>query len=368
MARHTKEWNEGYQAAIEAIKKASENGQNGGQGGGLDGPWESPGGEPGGQGGQGGQGGIYTSGGYPGSKSGGSRTNPNDSSQGIVRPEDCSGQSNGIGDMPETPGGFLGKKDGDDLAKLEGYNKEGGDDRSVESDWKDSALREVKNMPNGSGWDALKRTIEGMYKVNTDWKKILHQVVGKAINVADTRRAYANKNILVSQDRIARTDKDKFDTMDYMIVFIDTSGSVTDKEVKLILAEVYSVALKKKPLKIYVMYCDTKIHHIDEYTNLRDLKKDATSTTRYGSGGTAFKPLWDILKEDKRFKRCKPDLIMIFTDGDDFSCRSGNDLTIERDKRTMNWLVWCIVDNPSVNLAKNESMTKIIHLSTNDIK
>lgn len=351
MARHTKEWNEGYQAAIEAIKKSMQGNNNGSGGSGEPGELDMP----------------VSPGGNQNNQQN-SRNSANDSSQGVVRPEDCSGQSSGIGDMPETPGGFFSKKDGDKLAEMEGYDKEGGDDRSVESDWKDSALREVKNMPNGLGWNELKRTIEGLYKVNTDWKKILHQVVGKAINSSDTRRAYANKNILVSQDRIARTDKDKFDTMDYMIVFIDTSGSVTDKEVKLILAEVYSMALKKKPLKIYVMYCDTKIHHIDEYTNLRDLKKDATSTTRYGSGGTAFKPLWDILKEDKRFKRCKPDLIMIFTDGDDFSCRNGYDLTIERDKRTMNWLVWCIVDNPSVNLAKNESMTKIIHLSTKDIK
>lgn len=366
MARKSKDWNEGYQAAIEAIKQAMQGGQNGsgGQGGQIIDSIPAPNG-----GGSGGQKNSQKQKEQSGNN--GSRTNPNDPAQGIVRPEDCNGQNSGIDDMPSTPGGFFGKDDGDDLAENEGYGKDGGSETNVENDWKESALREISKMnaEPGTGASRLKTTIEGIYKVQTDWKKILQQVVGRSINTADTRKAYANKNILVSQDRVARTDKDKYDTIDYMIVFIDTSGSMSNKQIKLILSEVYSMALKKKPIKIYVMYCDVTIQHIDEYTNLAQLKKDAISTTRHGSGGTAVEPLWDILKTDKRFSRCKPDLIMIFTDGGiENKYKRNDDITIERDKKTMNWLVWCILDNPSINLAKNDPMTKILHLSTNDIK
>ena len=83
-------------------------------------------------------------------------------------------------------------------------------------------------------------------KCKPDWKKALKYVVGKSINDAEKRQAYANKNILISQDRIARTDKDKFDNMDYMIAFIDSSGSMSDDQLKMVLSEVYSLALQKE--------------------------------------------------------------------------------------------------------------------------
>lgn len=377
MARHSKDWNAGYQDALEQLRKIAQ-GQGGGQGdqsqggagnNGLDIPQEAinkakqeygKGGQNSQQNNQQGQQG----------QGGNSRTNPNDSSQGIVRQEDCASNNGGVESTPSTPGGFFSKEDGDKLAKSEGYNQEGGSDSSVEQDWKEASMKAANQIPQrGEGWTKLKTTIEGLYKVQTDWKKILRSIVGRSINTADKRQAYANKNILVSQDRIARTDKDKYDTMDYMIVFIDTSGSMSNAQIKQILCEVYDMALKKKPLKIYVMYCDTKIQHIDEYRNLKDLKNDAIHTTRYGKGGTAVQPLWDILKTDRRFKVKHPDLIMIFTDGGiEHINLSTNKITINRDKKTMNWLVWCIMDNPSCDLANNDRLTKIVHLKTEDIR
>ena len=368
MARHTKEWNEGYQAAIEAIKKAMQNGGGSGNGssGDLPSDMTPPPVDSGGSGSNG-QSKKNQKGGQQ--NGGGSRTNPNDNSQGIVRPEDCECNNSGLEDTPGTAGGYFSKEVGDKLAKAEGYEKEGGSEDNVANDWKDSALKAAhKIAPQaGTGWSNLKATIEGLYKVSTDWKKVLKQVVGKSINYSDTRRAYANKNVLVSQDRIARTDKDKYDTMDYMIVFIDISGSISNHQIKMILSEVYSMALEMKPLKLYVIYCDTKIQHIDEYEDLNALKKDAIRTTRHGSGGTAVQPLWDLLRTDKRFKSVAPDLILIFTDGGIEHCRNNN-ITIRRDRRTMNWLCWCILDNPGCNLAQSESMTKILHLKTIDIK
>ena len=65
-------------------------------------------------------------------------------------------------------------------------------------------------------------------------KKALKYVVGRSINDSEKRQAYANKNILVSQDRIARTDKDKFDNMDYLLAVIDTSGSVNNHKLKIL--------------------------------------------------------------------------------------------------------------------------------------
>lgn len=387
MGRHSKEWNDGYQAAIDAIKKimkgdnsdVSDQSKSGGNESSdltmpsdvFDKAQQEGGQKQTGDGkdkqinpnSQSGQGSSSSS-----SSSGNSRTNSKDASQGIVRPEDCVSNNAGIKSTPGTAGGFFNKSEGDKLAQAEGYDKSGGGEDAVQRDWTDAALRESNKLPSdpGSVWGKFKSTIEGLYKVQTDWKKALKYVVGKSINDAEKRQAYANKNILISQDRIARTDKDKFDNMDYMIAFIDSSGSMSDEQLKMVLSEMYSLALQKKPVKLITVQCDTKIQEIKEYTSLKELKADAIHATVKGRGGTDVKPLWELLsgtieKDFKKRNKGNPDLVMIFTDG-------YVPAQYPRNKRLMNWLCWCILDNPAFNVKYNDSMTKIIHLKTDDIK
>lgn len=367
MGRHTKEWNEGYQAAIDAIKQALEGNQNSGNKGNgqpdtnnLPGDMVQPPVPGSGQGNSGKQQDKQSQ--NSNSNSGSSRTNTNDETQGIVRPEDCVSNNHGIENTPGTAGGFFEKSEGDKLAESEGYSKEGGSESSIENEWKDAALREANKLKSdpGTAWGKLKSTIEGLYKVSTDWKRDLKYVVGKSINDAEKRQAYANKNILAAQGRVARTDKDKFDNMDYMIAWIDSSGSMSDEQLKMVLSETYALAVAKKPVKLVVIQCDTKIQDIKEYKALSELKRDSIHATVKGRGGTDVKPLWDLLRTDRKFMKRRPDLIMIFTDGY---------LTqYKRDRTNMNWLCWCILDNPSFNLQNNDPMTKVIHLNSNDIK
>jgi hypothetical protein len=131
-------------------------------------------------------------------KSGNSRTSATDPNQGVVRPEDCACNNSGVEGMPDTAGGFFSKDDGDKIAQAEGYGKEGGSEAAVEQDWKETALKAANQITKpGDVWGKLKSTIEGLYKVQTDWKKALKYVVGRSINDSEKRQAYANKNILV---------------------------------------------------------------------------------------------------------------------------------------------------------------------------
>ena len=93
----------------------------------------------------------------------------------------------------------------------------------------------------------------------------------------------------------------------------------------------------------------------------KELKQSIVHATVKGRGGTDVKPLWDLLKTDPKFRKKRPDLIMIFTDG--YVPKQYN-----RDRTSMNWLCWCIIDNPSFTLQNNDQMTKVIHLKSNDIK
>jgi predicted metal-dependent peptidase len=348
MGRHSKEYNEGYQAAIEAIKQAME--KNGG--GDLsdqdldnmspDG-LESPNGSGKGQG---------------KGDDNNSRTSKSDENQGVVSHEDCIGPDS-LGGVPDTPGGMMSKSDGDKIAEKEGYGKEGGTDESVSKDWKETALKEEPKF-KGVGSGKMSDKLQGLYKTATDWKKELKKIVGQSISPDEKRQAYANKNILVSQDRIARTDKDKYDNIDYMMAWIDTSGSMTKEQMKLCLMEVYQTAIAKKPMKMVVIQCDTQIKDIKEYHDLRELKRDAQVGAIKGGGGTDFKACWDLLVNDPRYKRIPAELVMLFTDGE---CHQ-----YKRNPRTMRNLCWVILDNLSFKLQYKDMNTKCIHLNTASVK
>ncbi len=356
----SKDYQNGYDAAIEAIKqhlenmKNNSNSSNSGDGKELDDDMMSPAEATG----QGGSSGDKQSGGSgDGQKS---RTSKGDENQGVVRPEDCAGSlSSSLSGTPGTAGGMISSDVGEKLAKAEGYDPETGSDSAIEKDWADTAIKEAsKHKGNLPG--SLVSTINALYKVTTDWKKTLKKIIGLSISPDDKRQAYANKNVLVTQDRVARTDKDKYDNLDYMMVWVDSSGSMSDDQLRQCLSEAYAIALAKKPLKLVVVQCDTKIQEITEYKDLKSLKNYISKATVKGRGGTELKPCWDLLKDDPRYKRKAPELIMVFTDGY---------LTqYKRNPRTMRHLCWVILDNSGFELQHKDALTKVIHINTADIK
>lgn len=348
-----KEYDKGYKAAIEAIKKALK-GENSGQGSGGDSGLQQPP-VPGNNKNQQNNSGSQDSGDQ---SSGNDQNSRGNGSQGVVRPEDCIGPDS-LNNIPDTPGVFMPKSEGDKIAEEEGYSKEGGSDSTIEKDWADASLKASSQM-KGDEYAKLKSKIEAIYKTSTNWKKELRQIVGMSLSPEDTRSAYANKNVLISQNRIARTEKDKYDNVDYIMAWIDSSGSMSDEQLRLCLSEVYSVALKKKPIKIVVVQCDTQIQDIKEYTNLRELQRDFKTATVKGRGGTELKPCWNLLKEDKKYKRISPELVMIFTDG--------YLNQYKRDPRTMRNLCWVILDNPSFDVKYKDAKTKCVYINTKDVK
>lgn len=376
MGRKSNEYKKGYQEAIEAIKKkleeqksgnrnsnsnSNQSGQQSQSNNGMISPDQAVGQQSQGQGGQSqSQNGQSNS--NQQSSSGQSRTSKSDANQGVVRPEDCaggSGISSGLDKVPGTPGGMIDSSVGEKIAKQEGYDPEGGSDSAVERDWKDAVLKETQKQKGNLPGNLVSK-IETLYKTSSDWKKDLRKIVGHSISPEDKRQAFANKNILVTQDRIARTDKDKYDNLDYMMAWIDSSGSMSDDQLRQCLTEVYAVALAKKPVKLIVIQCDTKIQDVKEYKDVASLKRDIKIATVKGRGGTELKPCWDLLQNDPKYKKKSAELVMIFTDG--------YLNQYKRNPKTMRNLCWVILDNPGWQLQYKDINTKVVHIKTADIK
>lgn len=346
MGRHSNEWNKGYQAAIEAIKQIQNNSSSGG--GGQDNGLDSLPQTTGGDNNQSGN----------GQNSQQSRDSQSGGNQGVVRPEDCIGPDS-INGVPSIAGGMLSREEGDSIAESEGYELDGGSDATMEREWRDVALKSCSKMKGDKAGSYISK-IEALYNSSKDWKKELKKIVGMSISPEDKRQAYANKNVLISQDRIARTDKDKYDNLDYMMAWIDSSGSMSDEQLKMCLSEVYAVALAKKPLKLVVIQCDTKIQDIKEYTDLRALKRDMIHASVKGRGGTELKPCWDLLLNDPKYKRRQCELVMVFTDG--------YLNQYKRNPKTMRNICWVILNNPGFKIQYKDINTKCVYINTDDIK
>ena len=279
---------------------------------------------------------------------------------GQVRKEDTK-KIGKVDDCNAEPGGLIDTDTAKKIAAAEGYPDESITSDMIERDWRDISVKAASKMKgSGPGNQMLRDKINQIWKTNHNWKKELIKIVGQSINPDNSRQAYAHKNTLISQDRVARTDKDKYDTTDFMMVWIDSSGSMSDDQLKMCLREVYHVALAKKPIKLVVVQCDAAIQDIIEYTNLQQLKNDTINAIVKGRGGTELGPCWKLIQKDPKYSRRPADLVMIFTDG----CLK----QYKRDPLHMKNLCWVILDNTDFELEYKDRYTKCVHMCTDDIR
>jgi predicted metal-dependent peptidase len=95
-----------------------------------------------------------------------------------------------------------------------------------------------------------------------------------------------------------------------VVVGIDTSGSVGSKELDMFMAEVSGILEDIRPKRLVMIWCDAKVHRIDECEDISDL-----NTIRHkgapGGGGTSFIPVFDAINKEG----LEPEALVYLTDG-----------------------------------------------------
>jgi len=94
------------------------------------------------------------------------------------------------------------------------------------------------------------------------------------------------------------------------VVAFDTSGSMSDDDLRKALTELYYLGRKFKNLDIDVLMCDCKIHTIMKMNNQNRSK--FRKLTMDGRGGTDFRPVFDWIKKQRFLKL---DCLIYFSDG-----------------------------------------------------
>ena len=156
----------------------------------------------------------------------------------------------------------------------------------------------AKNTARGLWPGSMVSTLDALLAVKPplyDWKKEFRRILGTAfdINRKLTRRKESKRFEEARGSKLKKKHK--------ILVGIDTSGSVSDRDFQDFFSEIYHIY--KAGSDIHILECDTEI------TNEYDYKgKMPTQVT--GRGGTIMKPLYEYWNKSKEYT-----LFVLFTDG-----------------------------------------------------
>ena len=93
-----------------------------------------------------------------------------------------------------------------------------------------------------------------------------------------------------------------------LVIGIDTSGSITDKDLKIFLSEIQGIMDSYDEYKITVMGWDTEVHNVGEFTS--DNMESICEFEPGGGGGTDPHCVWNYLQEHS----IEPKKLIMFTD------------------------------------------------------
>ena len=145
--------------------------------------------------------------------------------------------------------------------------------------------------------------IEGLLEMEAitppkfDWKGYIRRFTGVSSKV------YTKKIRRKENRRYSENPGLKIKMKQHMLLAIDTSGSVCDKELHEFMNEIQHIY--KQGVDITIVQCDTAIKSIEPYKGKNEIKI-------YGRGGTEFDPVLEYYNENIR----KYTSLVYFTDGE----------------------------------------------------
>lgn len=175
----------------------------------------------------------------------------------------------------------------------------------------DQAIRQgiiAEQKVVGKGGGRMGRDLADLVEPKVDWREVLREFVKATCNAKDTsswrrvNRRYLSGDVYMPSligERVG-----------HLVIGIDTSGSVGNKELGEFLSEVQSIAKDVHPDKVDLIYWDGEVAGHEEYSSSQ-VDSIIDSTKPKGGGGTDPTCVMEYMKE----KAIKPEAIIMLTDG-----------------------------------------------------
>lgn len=212
--------------------------------------------------------------------------------------------------LPDSPNGGQGGSGlpgdglGDDLLD-EGAPMTEAEVREMEANTKvDLAQAAQAARMKGKLSAGLARIVDEIINVTTPWQDILERFM---INKVKNESSWNRPNRRFIGHDIYLPSMDSVGTMGELVIGVDTSGSIQNRELQHFGAHVNRIIDTCKPEKVTVIYCDAEVNHVDEFAP----DEYPVKFKPHGGGGTDLVKIMDYITE----KGINPVATVIFTDG-----------------------------------------------------
>lgn len=217
------------------------------------------------------------------------------------------GMSDGDGDGKDKKKGKGGGKDGDKDKKGPGgigHHMSEADIRKAESEAK-IVLAQAAAVAKMQGKlpASLERMVENIVNPKVDWRQKLRRFL-EEISKNDYAWIRPNRKLIASGVYMPGLYSLE---VGEVVIAIDTSGSISPKELDAFAAEVSSILESVTPKMIHVIYCDADIAGEVEHYDKFDLPLNLKAR---GGGGTDFRPPFDWVEKEQMLPKC----LIYFTD------------------------------------------------------
>jgi len=208
-----------------------------------------------------------------------------------VLDEHLDGDSDGDGD---------GDKDGKGRPRL---SKEEMD--AIRDEIKEAVLQAAQAVGAGNLPGGVKRMIKDLTEPVISWQELLQQQIQSIIKddftwMRPSRRGWHMDAIMPGMK--------PGETIDICIA-IDTSGSISERDIKDFMSEIQGIMDSYNEYKIKVWCFDTEVYNEQSFTS--ENLDDISSYEPAGGGGTDFMANWEYMKEHN----IEPKKFIMFTDG-----------------------------------------------------
>ena len=255
------------------------------------------------------------------------------------------GQSSGAGQGDDDSDG-----DGDEGTGFDEHDWEGAESLSEEETKDlerdiDEAIRQGA-LTAGKAGGGGNRGFDDLLKVQVDWREVLREFVSNTC-VGNDYATYARPNRrLLSQGVYMPSGISE--TIEELVLALDTSGSIGQREITVMLTEAASILETVKPNKVRVLYWGSDVVR-DEVYEMHELDQMIASTKPRDGGGTDVRCVTEYMREHD----ISPSAVIVLTDG--YLYGGWGTWTCP--------VLWTILDNENAN----PDVGKRVHIKARDM-
>ena len=192
-----------------------------------------------------------------------------------------------------------GDKPGNGRPKLSEAEK-----KEIRDEIKEAVLAAAQASGAGNLPGGVKRMIKELIDPVMDWRELLQQQIQSTVKsdftwARPSRRSWHMDAVMPGMKPGEQID---------VVIGIDTSGSITDKDLKVFLSEIKGIMEAYDEYKITVMGWDTEVNNVATFTS--DNLDDISSFEPGGGGGTDPHCVWNYLQDNN----IEPKKLIMFTD------------------------------------------------------